>query len=101
MGRKAIVARIESLVTPLLHDSGYRMALDPSKGVLGGSRPLRLWAPSEPIQLDGFALVEVLAITEDGVIEDATGGGCITGTWDCYPVEDLKALLGAVERALA
>lgn len=99
--RGAVVADIQRLVEPHLRDSGYRRYLDPSKGLFGGTRPLRLWAPDNPIELDGFALAEVLAVTEDGLLEDASGGGAVQGDWGCYPVEDLCALRDEVRRILA
>jgi hypothetical protein len=100
MGRAGLVSSIEGLVAPHLRASGYRRVIDPSKGIFGGTRALLLWAPDEPIILDGFALTDVLAITEDGVMEDATGGGCVTGAWDCYPVEDLQMLLAELRKRL-
>lgn len=99
-GRKAVVAEIGSIVTPRMRDSGYRKALDPSKGLLAGSRPLRVWVPDEPMQLDGYVLTDVVAITEDGVMTDATGGGCVTESWNCFPLEDLQLLLTTLRRVL-
>jgi hypothetical protein len=101
MSRKAVIKEIESLVAPHLRDSGYRKPLDPSKGILGGSRPLRLWAPKEPIRLDGFVMQDVIAVTEDGVIDDATGGGAMQSGFGCFPLEDLKSLRNVLRRELA
>jgi hypothetical protein len=80
-----------------MYDSGYRKALDPTKGILGGTRPLRLWAPpdkpSGALQnLGGFVLHEIYAVTKDGVMTDAYGGGAVTTPWQEIPVEDLLRL---------
>jgi hypothetical protein len=89
--RKALVTAIHALAEPKFHDSGYVKHIGGRESGLG-RRPLRLWAPGRPIELDGFVLQSLYAVTEDGLITDATGGGAMIEDYDCFPVEDLQLL---------
>ena len=104
--RRFAIERIKRLVAPHMRDSGYRKALDPSKGLLAGSRALRVWSPPDrrngQLQnLGGFVVQEVWCVTEDGVMTDAYGGGAVTTYWAAIPLEDLARLETMIPRWLA
>ncbi len=93
MSRKRLVSEILVLAEPHFRDSGYNKHLDPSKGMFGPKRPLRLYAPTNPVEFeDGFVLTSMWAITEDGIMTDAEGGGAVLEGFDCFPMEDLRML---------
>ena len=100
--RRRLVRQIKALATPRFRDMGYRKALDRKKGILGGTRPMRGTALKAPIALkfagDGD---EIIAITEDGVMIDACGGGCVTWGYGCLAVEDLARINHALARGAA
>ena len=104
--RRFLVVRILKRMEPHLRDSGYRKALNPTKGLLGKSRPLRFWSPpdrknGEPQNLGGFLIGPIYAITEDGVMTEAWGGGAVTSQWRDIPLEDLVKLQNNIEKWLA
>lgn len=106
--RRAILREIQVMIEPHLWESGYRTALDPRKGILGGSRPLRLWMPRDrkgtvvdrDWALGGYVLETIQGVTEDGVIVDGAGGGLVTERWEGIPVEDLIRLQSWLRRKL-
>lgn len=93
--RRRLLAQIRRLVAPHLRESGYRTAIDPKKGRLGGTRPMLLWARKDrediPVR-SAYYVDSLVAITELGPITDAHGGGCVTEGWGCFPVEDLASI---------
>jgi hypothetical protein len=100
--RRRLVRELRAAVAPLLYASGYRTAIDPSKGLLAGSRAYRLH-PFRPRNGDGVVSFRTLrggiviggfcGFTEDGILTDVEGGGCVTASWSSIPVEDLVRLL--------
>jgi hypothetical protein len=106
--RQGIVREIRRMLEPHLWESGYRKALDPSKGILGGSRPLRLWMPRDAAgkvidrdwALGGFVLTAIQGVTEDGVMTDGFSGGLVTTYWMGIPIEDLLKLRSWLARKL-
>lgn len=106
--RQAIVREIRRMIDPHLRDSGYRKALDPAKGILGGSRPLRLWVPCDARgnvidrkwAIGGFVLDTIEGVTEDGVMTDGFAGGLVTTYWAGIPIEDLIKLQAWLSRRL-
>ena len=96
--RRRLVRQIKALSAPRFHDMGYRKVLDPKKGIMGGTRPMRGVTLKTPIALKYAGDEdEVIAITEDGVMVGAHGGGCVTWGYGALSVEDLAL----VHRALA
>ncbi len=106
--RRAILREIRTMIEPHLWESGYRKALDPSKGFLGGSRSLRLWIPRDrkgeivhrDWALGGYVLETIQGVTEDGAIVDGAGGGLVSERWEGIPVEDLVKLQSWLRRKL-
>ena len=100
------MASIRRKASPHLYESGYRTPLDRKKGLLAGSRPLRIWAPTgangrpTTIEINGFAVESLHAVTEDGLMTDAYGGGCVTTGFGGLPVEDLIAIDKALDKYL-
>lgn len=102
--RRFLTQRIRKALEPHMWDSGYRKALDPSKGILGGTRALRLWIPQDANgkiidktwRIGGYVLDEIEGITEDGAITDSYCA-IVTTPWCEVPIEDLVK----VERWLA
>lgn len=91
--RKKLVQELLSTIEPYFYNSGYNKYLDPKKGLFGPKRPLQVYRPKDPVEFDGFVLQRMIAISEDGLITDAYGGGCIVESFECFPIEDLKMLL--------
>lgn len=90
--RDAIVNEIKALIEPLMSDSGYCKALDHTRGILGPTRPLRIFNPENDVEFEGFVLTEMIALSEDGPITDAYAGGAVITSFDDLPVEDLVML---------
>ena len=106
--RQGVVRDIRRMIEPHLWDSGYRKAVDRSKGILGGSRPVRIWAPrdakGEVIDRDwvigGFVVDTIQGVTEDGAMTDGIAGGLVTTYWAGIPIEDLLKLRSWLARRL-
>lgn len=100
--RAAIVADIIRLAEPHFYDSGFNKVLDPKQGIFGPKRKLRVFREGEGgVAFEGYVLTEMLALSEDGPITDAAGGGCMVTSFDELPVEDLTLLRAWAERAFA
>jgi len=90
--RRKVIAEVRKLFAPLMWESGYRI------GPIGNSRPMKLWAPTgadgKPtvVRFNGHALTEFWGLSEEGVITDAYGGGCVTQALASFPLEDLLML---------
>lgn len=97
--RWALLKEIKQILEPHLYASGYRKALNPKLGIVGGTRPLRLWVPRDTDgkiidrdwDLGGYVIETLQGLTEDGVIETSSVG-LVTYDWDVLPVEDLVKL---------
>jgi hypothetical protein len=90
--RRKVIAELRKLFTPLMWESGYRI------GRIDDSRPMKLWAPQGPdgkttvVRFKGQTLTEFWGLSEQGVITDAYGGGCVTQALASFPLEDLLML---------
>lgn len=90
--RRKITSEIKKMVTPHMWESGYRT------GRIGNSRPLKLWVnksqsgSTTPARFSGQVLKEFWGVSEDGIIVDAWGGGCVTLGFCDFPLEDLIKL---------
>lgn len=91
--RSQTIAALKNKLDPLMYDSGFRV------GKVGSSRPMKLWSPkARPVIFEeGMALTEFWGWSEQGVITDAYGGGCITESLSSIPLEDLMMLQTWVE----
>lgn len=106
--RQGIVREIRRMIEPHLRDSGYRTAVDPSKGILGGSRPLRVWLPTDAAGrtvdrdwvIGGFLVETMSGVTEHGAITDGHSGGLVTTYWTGIPIEDLLKIRSWLARKL-
>ncbi len=88
--RRNTVASIRRKTNPRLYDSGFQRAINKKKGILAGSRPYRLWALLEhKIELNGFSVDTVIAVTEDGLMVNVHGGGCTVMKYADIALEDL------------
>jgi hypothetical protein len=93
--RRRLMRRIRELVTPHFWNSGYCI------GPIGASRPYKLVAFEKPkvIPRRKGAVESILGFTEEGVMEDAYAGGCVTTPLTSFPLEDLYKLEKIAERA--
>lgn len=92
--RRKVVRRILKKVKPHFYESGYNKHLEPKKGIFGAKRPLLLYRPCDDFvkMRNTYYLSEFLAITEDGLITDAAGGGAFLEPFSAFPIEDLLYL---------
>lgn len=106
--RRGLVRELTKKIATHLRECGYRTAIDPSKGILGGSRPLRVWVPigrdGKPTfkgyNLNGHSIQEFMGVNEHGVVTDIDGGGLVDMEWDAIAVEDLLKLRAWLNRHL-
>lgn len=90
--RRKVIAELRKQFAPHMWESGFRV------GPIGNSRPMKLWAPKgadgKPtvVRFRGQALTEFWGLSEQGVITDAYGGGCVTQDLTCFSLEDLLML---------
>lgn len=90
--RRKVIRELRKLFAPQMWESGYRI------GPIGNSRPMKLWAPKgadgKPtvVRFKGQALTEFWGLSEEGVITDAYGGGCVTQPLASFSLEDLLML---------
>lgn len=105
--RRALIRDIRKAIDPHLWESGFRTPITPSKGIFGGTRPVRLWVPRDANgratdkswNLGGHVLEHVEGITENGPITDSHM--CIVTTyWAGIPIEDLIKLKAWVDKVL-
>lgn len=93
--RRRQINSIRRLFNHRMWDSGYRTG-----GMIGSPdrRPLKLWAPKDKagewceFKFKGFLLTDFCGISEDGIIVDMYGGGCVTAGLASFPLEDLIML---------
>lgn len=93
--RRRQINSIRRLFNPRMWDSGYRTG-----GMIGSPdrRALKLWAPKDKdgewyeVKFKGFQLTDFCGISEEGIIVDAYGGGCMTASLASFPLEDLIML---------
>lgn len=93
--RRRQINAIRRLFNPRMWESGYRTG-----GRIGSPdrRYLKLWVPKDkdgnPIEfvLRGFHLTDFCGVSEEGIIVDAYGGGCVTEPLSYFPLEDLIML---------
>jgi hypothetical protein len=94
LARRKVINRIRKTFAPHLYEGGYKTGPDRT-GSFKNSRPLKIWAPRDKnghvttASFDGYALQELYAYTEIGLMVDAYGGGCVTESLSCFPLEDL------------
>lgn len=99
--RRKVIAELRKLFAPHMWESGFRT------GPIGSSRPLKLWAPKDakgkPTQIlfKWQSLTEFWGVSEEGVITDANGGGCVTQDLASFSLEDLLMLHRWAVRPLA
>jgi hypothetical protein len=93
--RRRLMKRIRALVTPHFWESGFRV------GPLGSSRPMKLVAFKDDIDIPNAMgdVKSILGFCENGVIDNAYGGGCTTAPLAAFPLEDLYQLEKLAERA--
>lgn len=90
--RRKVLAAIRKLFTPHFYESGYSTR----RG--DGRRPLLLWCPRDAagelkdVTFKGYRLTTLVAVTEDGLMVDAHGGGARTEPLSAFPLEDLMLL---------
>lgn len=105
--RRYLTKRIRKMLEPHLWESGFRKALDPNKGILGGTRALRIWIPKDANgevinkswRINGYVVEEIEGITEDGAIVDSFCA-IVTCDWGGMPIEDLIKIERWLERML-
>lgn len=93
--RRRQINAIRRLFNPRMWESGYRTG-----GMIGSPtrRAMKLWAPKdkngEPTEVTfkGYHLNNFEGISEEGIIVDAYGGGCLTEPLKNFPLEDLIML---------
>lgn len=101
--RRRVISRIKKTFAPNLYEGGYKTGPDRT-GSFKNSRPLKIWAPKDKdgrtttVSFDGYALGEFHAYTEIGLMTDAHGGGCVTESLSCFPLEDLMMFAEWAER---
>lgn len=90
--RRKVLAELRKLFAPHMWESGFRI------GPSGSSRPMKLWAPRDArgkptvVEFNGRALTEFWGFSEQGIITDAYGGGCVTEALTSFSLEDLLLL---------
>lgn len=89
---RAAVQSVLTLATPYFYNRGFNKHLDPALGMFGPKRPLRVYRPAAEVVFDGFILRNMLALSEDGPITDASGGGCVITWFEGLPMEDVTLL---------
>lgn len=93
--RRRQINAIRRLFSPRMWESGYRTG-----GMIGSPdrRNLKLWVPKDkngnPTEfvLRGYHLTDFCGVSEEGIIVDTYGGGCVTEPLSTFPLEDLIML---------
>lgn len=105
--RRFLTQRIRKMLEPHMWESGYRTAVNRSKGILGGSRALRIWIPKDAEgnamnrtwRIGGYVVDEIEGVTEEGPIVDSHCA-ILTCDWGAIPIEDLIKIERWLEKML-
>lgn len=90
--RRTLVSDLKKIFEPRMWESGYRI------GPIGNSRPMKLWVHKDKngnlseVRFSGDDLTTFCGVSENGVITDVDGGGCVTESWSSFSIEDLMML---------
>lgn len=93
--RRSTMNRLRKLFEPRMFNSGFNTG-----GRIGSPdrRALRVWVPVDKhkrpteLVLNGYVLTDFCGYSEEGVITDTYGGGCVTVPLSSFPLEDLLML---------
>ena len=96
--RRKLITAIHNIFVPHMWDSGYMIGGRHKTGDSENSRPMKLWAPRDgngrliTVTIQGYLLSSFCGYSENGLITDAYGGGCLTEPLSGYPIEDMLIL---------
>lgn len=97
MSRQVLLRKLRAVLAQILRPCGYLT------GPLHDTRPLLAYAFRDrkgkltTKRVRGFVVQSFMGFTEEGIIDDAYGGGLSTICWSGIPTEDLEKLLRVAE----
>lgn len=88
--KRDAIERILQRLEPYFYESGFVRDHAGLRKPGEPARHVRVWRVGEkPWRLAANQQVEVEYLTEDGIVEDASGGGLVTCPWKRIPLGDL------------